>query len=229
MPKYHRRFEKKEIKKDEFAEIVEKTLGVWETYGRQILGVVLLVGIAVVIAVFALRARKEAQLSAQAILAEANMDAGSGNLASALTKYEDVIARYRGTWAHSDAVFFAGNAHFYSGSYDSAMVFYDRYLSLKKRRPEFTISAKIGKAQCLEEIGRYKEALDYYLQVQRENPEDPLTCDALLGAARCYRNLQEYDLAAKTYKELIEKYPESSEAEIARVFLLEVEAILENK
>lgn len=229
MPRYHKRFEKKEIKKDEFAETIEKALGVWETYGRQIVGVVLLVAIAAVIAVFAIRARKEAQLSAQTVLAKANMDAGSGNLSAALAKYADVIAKYRGTWAHSDAVFFAANAHFYSGSYDSAIVFYDRYLSLKKRRPEFTISAKVGKAQCFEETGRYKEALDYYLQVERENPENPLACDALLGAARCYRNLQEYDLAAKTYRELIEKHPESSEAEIARVFLLEVEAILESK
>lgn len=229
MPKYHRRFERKEIKKDEFAEIVEKAVGVGAKHARQIIGIVLLVGIALVIAVFSVRSRREAQSIAQALLAEANMDAGSGNLKAALAGYSDIIGRYRGTWAHSDAVFFAGNAHFYSGSYDSAMVFFDRYLNLKKRRPEFTISAKIGKAQCLEEIGRYMEAANYYLQVQREHPESPLACDALLGASRCYRNLLEYDLAVQTYKELVGKYPESNEADIAKILLLETQAILENK
>lgn len=226
MPRYHRRFEKKEIKKDEFAETIEKAVRIWRKHGRQIIGAVLLVCLVIVIALFAIRGRREAQIAAQAILAEANMDAGSGNFSAALSKYHDIIERYRGTWAHSDAVFFAGNAHFYSGSYDSAMVFFDRYLSLKKRRPEFTISAKIGKAQCLEELGRYKEAADYYLQLQKENPESPLASDALFGAARCYRNLGDYELAERTYRDLIEKYPESNQSEVAKVLLLEVQAIL---
>lgn len=226
MPKYHRRFEKKEIKKDEFAEAVEKAVTVWRKHGRQIIGAGLLICLVIVIAVFAARGRREAQLAAQAILAEANMDAGSGNFKAALSKYADIIERYRGTWAHSDAIFFAGNASFYSGSYDSAMVFFDRYLNLKKRRPEFTVSAKIGKAQCLEELGRYKEAADYYQLVTKENPESPLVSDALLGAARCWRNLGDYAHAEQAYKELIERYPESSQSEVARVLLLEIQAIL---
>jgi TolA-binding protein len=145
-----------------------------------------------------------------------------------MQSYRAIIERYRGTWSHSDATFMAASALFATGRYDSAMVYFDRYLDLGKRRPEFTVSAEMGMAQCMEELGRYGEAADRYLKVQREHPDAALAPDALLGAARAYELAGDLETAMVIYEDLVETYPESSQAAIAEMPLLQIKARLGN-
>jgi TolA-binding protein len=226
--RHRKRLTKKEIKEDEVAEFFMETGQYVREHAKRIAGVVIVALIAVLIVTVAIRQRRAAELEAQSWIARANLDLKQGNVGGAIQSYSTVMDRFRGTWGHSDANFFTANAHFMTGRYDSALVLFERYLNLKKRREEFTISSKLGVAQCLEQIGRYGDAADSYLKAQREHPDSPFAPDALLGAGRCYELAGDLNLAENTYGELIDRYPDSNQANLARMPLLEIQAKLKN-
>jgi tetratricopeptide (TPR) repeat protein len=219
---------KKEIKEDKVAEFFLGTAQFVRENSRRIAGVVLVALVVVVIVTMAMRQRRAAEAEAGVWVWRANMEAKAGNIASAMQSYGAVIERFRGTWGHSDANFFLANIQFATGRYDSALVLFETYLSLGKRRDEFTVSSKEGVAQCLEEMGRYREAAESFLKVQREHPESPLAADALLGAARCYSLAGDLRAAESAYNDLLELYPDSSQSTLAKMLLMETQAKLEN-
>ncbi len=227
MARGRKRITRKELKEDEVAEFFAKVVLYFQRNARRIVGISLVVVVAIIIAVVAIKQRRTAELDAQFELAQANLQLKAGNFATALAAYGHIRERYRGTWSSSDVTFFAASAYFAAGRYDTAMVLFENYLHLGRRRPEFTVSARLGIAQCLEELGRYGEAADNYLKVQREYPESPLAPDALLGAARCYELAGNLEEAARFYDEVLTAYPDSRQAQLARMPLLEIRSLLE--
>jgi outer membrane protein assembly factor BamD (BamD/ComL family) len=219
---------RQEIKEDKVAEFFVDAAQYARENSRRLAGLVLVVVVVAIVLAVALRERRAAQDEADVWVWRANMDMKAGNVGSAIQTYSAVLDRYRGTWGQSDATFFLANAEFATGRFDSAMVLFEKYLNLGKRRNEFTISSQEGIAQCLEELGRYGEAAEGYLKVQREHPESPVAPDALMGAARCYRLAGNLDAAEKAYSDLLEMYPDSSQAALAKMLLMETQAKLEN-
>ena len=228
MARERKRLTRHEVKEDELAEFVLKSWRYAQAHSKQIAGIIIFACIIAIVATFAVRGRRQTQAEAQFWISEGNNALARGNLEGALQAFNAVIEKYRGTPGHSDAVFFLANTHFLAGNYDSALVFFQRYLNLKKRRPEFTVSAEEAIAQCLEEVGRYKEAADAYLKVQREHPDSELAPDALMGAGRCYELAGDLEQARKAYQELIDLYPDSNEANLVKMPLLELQARLES-
>jgi TolA-binding protein len=218
---------RKEIKEDKVADFLLAVTNYARQNSRKLTGVAVGILIVLLVITIARRERAAAELEAQTMLARTNLDLQQGNFSSALQGYQAVLERFRGTWGHSDAVFLSGDANFATGRYDSALVFFESYLDLKKRRETFTVSAKIGVAQCLEQMGKLGDAAEGYLKVQREHPTDPYAPDALLGAARCYELLRDLPKAEAAYKDLIDRYPKSRQANLAKMPLLEIQAQLE--
>ena len=228
MAKHRKRLTKKELKEDKVAEFFMEGAQYVRDNAKKVAGVVVLAVIVALIATIAMRQRRAAEIEAKSWMARANLDLKQGNVSSALQAYSGIMDRFRGTWSHSDATFFTANAQFATGRPDSALVLFEQYLGLKKRREEFTVSAKQGIAQCLEEAARYRDAAESYLKVQREHPDSPLAPDALLGAGRCYELAGDLRLAESTYSELVELYPDSNQANLVTLPLLEIQAKLEN-
>jgi TolA-binding protein len=224
----HRKLTKKEIKEDKVAEFFMGMVLYARQNSRRMVGIALVAVVIVLVALVAVRERKAAENEAAIWVWRANMDMKAGNVGSAMQSYSAVIDRYRGTWGHSDASFFLANAQFAVGRYDSALVLFEKYLNLGKRRPEFTVSSREGIAQCMEELGRYQAAADSYLKVQAEYPKSPLAPDALMGAARCYALAGELRSAENAYNDLLEKYPDSNQVTLAKMLLMETQAKLEN-
>ena len=219
---------RQEIKEDKVADFLIEAGRYIRENSRRLAGLALVVVVAVIILGLALRERRAAQDEADVWVWRANMDMKAGNVGSAIQTYSAVLDRYRGTWGQSDATFFLANAQFATGRYDSALVLFENYLNLGKRRSEFTVSSQEGIAQCLEELGRYGEAAEGYLKVQREHPDSPLAPDALMGAARCYRLAGNLEAAEGSYSDLLEMYPDSNQATLAKMLLMETQAKLEN-
>ncbi len=228
MARKHRKLTKKEIKEDRVAEFFVEMVQYTRENSKRIVGIALVGVVALLIATVAIRERRAAENEAEVWVWRANMDMKTGNVGSAMQAYSAVIERYRGTWGHSDASFFLANARFAVGQYDSARVQFGKYLNLGKRRREFTVSSKEGIAQCLEELGGYREGAESYLKVQREHPDSPLAPDALMGAARCYRLAGDLASAENAYNNLLEIYPDSNQAALAKILLMETQAKLEN-
>jgi TolA-binding protein len=218
---------RKEIKEDKVADFFVAAANYARQNSRRLTAVAVGILIVLLVITIARRERAAAELEAQTMLARANLDLKQGNFSSALQGYENILDRFRGTWAHSDATFLSGDANFATGRYDSAMVFFESYLDLKKRRETFTVSAMVGVAQCLEQMGKFSDAAESYLKVQREHPEDPFAPDALFGAARCYELMRDLPKAEAAYKDLIDRYPKSRQANLAKMPLLEIQAQLE--
>jgi outer membrane protein assembly factor BamD (BamD/ComL family) len=228
LARHRKKLTKKELKEDEVAEFFLESGEYLREHSKKIVGLVIVALIAVLVVTVAMRQRRAAELEARGWIARANIELKQGNVDGAIQSYSTTMDRYRGTWSHSDANFFAANAQFMSGRYDSSLVLFERYLSLSKRREEFTVSSKLGIAQCLEQLGRYGDAAESYLKVQREHQVSPLAPDALLGAARCYELAGDLRMAESTYSDLLDLYPDSNQANLARMPLLEIQAKLEN-
>lgn len=227
MARHQKKLTRKEIKEDKVADFFLAVANYVRQNSRRLTGVAIGVLIIFLVITVARRQRAAAEIEAQTLLARTNLDLQQGNYSSALQGYQSILERFRGTWGHSDAVFLSGDANFATGRYDSALVFFESYLDLKKRRETFTVSAKIGLAQCLEQMGKFADAADSYLKVQREHPTDPFAPDALFGAARCYEILKDLPKAEAVYKDLIDRYPKSRQANLAKMPLLEIQAQLE--
>ena len=227
MARHQKRLTRKEIKEDRVAEFFLAGVTYVRQHSRRITGILIGILIVLVVITIARRERAAAEIEAQTMLARANLDLKQGNYSSALLGYQGIAERFRGTWGYADATFLSGDANFATARYDSAMIFFEKYLNLNKRRESFTISAKVGIAQCLEQLGRYADAADSYLKVEREHPSDPFAPDALFGAARCYELIQDLPKAEATYQDLIDRYPKSRQAGLARMPLLEIKARLE--
>jgi tetratricopeptide (TPR) repeat protein len=214
---------KKDLKEDHFAEAVGEGYFYVKHHSRRIVGALVIIIVVAVGVTFAIRQRKAAEIEAQAILARGNFDFKQGNYQAALRTYSGIRQRYRGTWSSADATFFSANAYFAAGLYDSSMALYNEYLNQGKRREDLTVSSKAGVAQSLEQKGLFEEAANNYLKTQREHPDNVLAKDVLLGAARCFRLAGNVDRAIEVYNELLELYPDSREAELARMQVLELE------
>ncbi len=70
-------------------------------------------------------------------------------------------------------------------------------------------------------LSRYLEAVAEYQSVIREYSHSRLVPACYLKSGYCYQNLEERQLAEKTFRELISLYPRSEEAEQARAALQE--------
>jgi TolA-binding protein len=225
--KQQKRLTRKEIKEDKVAEFFVQAATYCREHSRRIWGVAIAVLVVAAISMLVVRQRQAAELDAQTLLANANLYLKQGDYSGALQNYATIRERFRGTWSYADATFLSAGANFAAGRYDSALVFFEGYLGQGKRREAFTASAKLGVAQCLEEMGRFGEAAENYLKIQREHMEDPLAPDALFGAARCYELAGDLRQAEAAYKDLMERYPKSRQANLAKMPLLEIQAKLE--
>lgn len=227
MAKQHKRLTRKEIKEDKVAEFVVRAATYTREHSQRIWGVAIVVLVVIAVSMLVVRQRRAAELEAQTLLANANLYLKQGDYSGALQNYGNIRERFRGTWSYADATFLSADANFNAGRYDSALVFFESYLDQSKRRDAFAVSAKMGVAQCLEELGRFGEAAESYVKVQREHPEDPLAPDAIFGAARCYGLAGDLRQAETAYKDLLERYPKSRQASLAKMPLLEIQAKLE--
>lgn len=223
MARKGKKLTKKDLKEDEFAEFVGESMLYVKHHSRRIIGILIVVIVVAVSVTFVIRQRRAAEIEAQAILSRGNFDFKQTNYGAALRTYAGIRQRYRGTWSAADATFFSANAYFASARYDSAMALYNEYLNQGKRRDYLTVSAKAGIAQSLEEQAMYAEAANNFLKTQQEHPDNMLARDMLLGAARCFRLAGNHDRAIEVYNDLIELYPDSREAELARMQVIELE------
>ena len=224
MARKGKKLTKKDLKEDGFAEFVGESVIYVKHHSRRIIGVVVVIIVIALAITFAIRQRQAAEIEAQGILSRGNFDMKQGNYDAALRAYSGIRQRYRGTWSAADATFFSANAYFASGRYDSSLALFNEYLNQGKRREDLTVSAKTGVAQSLEEQGMFEDAANNYLRTQQEHPDNVLARDLLLGAGRCFRLAGNPASAIEAYNSLIEIYPDSREAELARMQVLELEA-----
>ena len=112
--------------------------------------------------------------------------AASDALVSAYTteEIEDAVAKFSGSATEGALKLRLAKNYFDAGRYEEALA---QYESLEGKAPDgFADIPVVGKAQCLEALGKYDEAATAFDAFAEASPKNYLTLTAQLGAARCF-------------------------------------------
>ena len=112
--------------------------------------------------------------------------AASDALVSAYTteEIEDAVAKFSGSATGSALKLRLAKNYFDAGRYEEALA---QYEALEGSAPEgFADIPAVGKAQCLEALGKFDEAAKAFDAFAEASPKNYLALTAQLGAARSY-------------------------------------------
>ena len=113
-------------------------------------------------------------------------EAASNALVNAYTteEIEDAVSKFSGSDSAGAMKIRLAKNYYDAGRYDEALA---QYEGLLKKAPEgFADIPVVGKAQCLEALGKFDEAAKAFDAFAEANPTNYLTLTAQLGAARCF-------------------------------------------
>lgn len=135
--------------------------------------------------------------------------ARQGDPLTMASQFEQIADRYRGTAAGNEALLFAAQMHLMADQPEEALEAYDLYLDKGRKSPYLYPSALTGKAACLEDLNRYAEAAEAYLEAATTSRDFFLAPRYHLDAARCYRLAGEREKALAQCDLVQTRYPDS--------------------
>ncbi len=113
---------------------------------------------------------------------------------------EDAAAKFKGSKAEGVIRLRLAKSYFDSASYDSALEIYE---SLDGRAPDgYADIPAVGRAQCLEALGRFADAAAAFDAFAEANPKSFLALTAKLGSARCVAQGGDRDKAIEALEAL---------------------------
>ena len=128
--------------------------------------------------------------------------AAAESVSSAYTteELEDAAAKFKGSKAEGVLRLRLAKSYFDSANYDSALEIYE---SLDGKAPDgFADVVAVGKAQCLEGLGRFDEAQKAFDAFTEANEKSFLALTAKLGSARCVAQAGNRDKAIEDLEAL---------------------------
>ena len=115
----------------------------------------------------------------------------------------------------SEAIFEGGLSDYQRGNIDNAQGQFLDYLALYPTHSRAD-EAQFYLAETYYASGDYEEAIRQYEQVRKRHPLSRLTPDAMFKRGLSHRNLRDRAAAEQVLQDVIEKYPDSSVAGLAR-------------
>jgi tol-pal system protein YbgF len=117
--------------------------------------------------------------------------------------------------ADPEAMYQAAYSDYLAGRFDLARTTFTEYL---KRFPDTEVSdnAQYWVGECLYATGDFAGAIAEFEKVSREHPKGDKVPAALLKTGIAYSRLKNMDEAKRYYERVIQKYPKSDEARLAR-------------
>lgn len=112
--------------------------------------------------------------------------AASDALVSAYTteEIEDAVAKFSGSATEGALKLRLAKSYYDAGRYEEALA---QYETLIGNAPDgFADIPVVGKAQCLEALGKFDEAAKAFDEFAEASPKNYLALTAQLGAARCF-------------------------------------------
>lgn len=138
---------------------------------------------------------------------------GDGNFTEGFVRIAD---QYSATSAGKKAGFYAGVIFLKKGEYDKAINYLDKFSSsdflVQARAYALTGDAWAEKGDLDKAIGFYKKAADY-------KPNERFSPQYLMKLGLAQEKKGDKTAAADTYQQILDRYPESSEATNAKTFL----------
>ncbi len=99
--------------------------------------------------------------------------------------------------------------------YEAALAGFRFYLELHGQS-SLAANAQYWVGECQYRLGRYKEALKTFYHVVSYYPLSPKLAASTLKIGQTYTRLKDHEKARMMYERVVDQYPESAEAELAR-------------
>ncbi len=99
--------------------------------------------------------------------------------------------------------------------YEAALAGFRFFLELHGQS-SLAANAQYWAGECQYRLGRYKEALKSFYHVVSYYPLSPKLAASTLKIGQTHTKLKDHDKARMMYERVIDEYPESAEAELAR-------------
>jgi outer membrane protein assembly factor BamD (BamD/ComL family) len=166
--------------------------------------------------------RRKEQFAARS-LNQARTAAEAGNLPLASSELQRLITTYKGTEAASEAVITLNQVRMVNGQSELAAVGLREFLAAEPDA-KYVAPANGLLGSALENSKRWVDAGNAYMEASKASDVPYLKASYLVDAARAYRQGGRTEEAARAYRTILEKYPETSSFTEAQVRLAELTA-----
>ena len=218
-----KRISRRELKRDPFVDRVFD----WALWGRENARLVAIaVGaiVLVVLGVVLFRSNRAAEATRAAERYQQVWQAyAAGNYQLAANDFRQFRNQYGGSDYADDATIYLADSYYRTGDYAAAIEILESFDDQYGDSPLRYAGAKLLGA-AYESSGDWMKATEVYGRAREVARYDFQAVHALLDQARAYEGTSQPERAAAAYRELLERYPESSAAAQAKVRLAELTA-----
>ena len=180
-----------------------------------------MLAILALVAWFVVASAKRKEEFAARSLNQARAAAEAGNLPLASSELQKLIAAYKGTDAASEAVITLNQVRLINGQSELAVVGLREFLS-SEPPAQYQTPAHGLLGAALENAKRWIEAGNAYNEASNAAEVDYLKAKYLVDAGRAFTQGGKTEEAARAYRTVLEKYPESPSVTEAEVRLAEL-------
>ena len=141
-----------------------------------------------------------------------------GERAAAQAAFEELVAAYPDQPQAPEAELLIGELYYETAEYERALAWYERVFGSypdSKDAPE----ALYGAAWCQLELERIEPMNDLFLRLVREYPQHERAHQGLMHLGDYYYNGYQFLKASRLYEQVVERFPETTEAVQARQLL----------
>jgi outer membrane protein assembly factor BamD (BamD/ComL family) len=195
----------------------------YRKYQRPLMAGLGLIALAAIGVWFALASGKRKEQFAARSLNQARSAAEAGNLPLASSELQRLITTYKGTDAASEAVITLNQVRMVNGQSELAAVGLREFVATKPAA-KYLAPAHGLLGAALENAKRWAEAASAYMQASAAAEVPYLKATYLVDAGRAYREAGRATDAARAYRTVLEKYPDSPSFTEAQVRLAELTA-----
>ncbi len=133
----------------------------------------------------------------------------------------DIIDEYKGTPAANLALYYAGISYLNLGQYDAAIDYLKDFNPKGQVLPAMKFGA-LGDAYS--EKGDFKQAMSLYKKAASTNPNEAITPYYLKKIGLLHERNAEWGEALKAYRQIKDKYPNSTDGRDIEKYIIRVEA-----
>ena len=206
---------KKEIKEDKLVTTYFEARNYWKKNYQNILKIGGVVLALIILLSFWTSSKKSSEYKASYELGIAMMKTSQGNPESTSSELEQIADRFSGTAAGNEALLFAAQTERLSDQNEEALKAYETYIRKGRKDAYLYPAALLGKAACLEDLGKFEEAAETYLAAASANRGLFVAPRFHIDAARCFRLAGQPEKAKQNAQYVLDNYPDSPSAQEA--------------
>ncbi len=199
---------KDELKEDEFIEWVMRAADYVRHHAQYFLAGAGAVVAIVLIVTYVSHSQEQARETAAGLLGDALIADDNGQQEQAASVAQQLIDKYSGTPAATQALVLLANKRFDQGNFAEARTLYQKALSAAGDNQILRFGARSGLAACMDAEGNTQGAAAEYEKYAADYPGTAEAAESLLAAARCYERLGQTDARKGVLRRVVHDFNE---------------------